>query len=100
LAAASTTACNAAGSMGFSAEGLGAEAVTVVMPGCDEPIGPIDVCEGAVVGPEMNEQLATRRATQVANPTIRLLRALLERRASLVLSPFSASETSMVGITT
>lgn len=86
--------------MGFSAEGLGAEAVAVVMPDCDEPIGPIDVSESAVVaGPEVNEQLATRRATQVATPTMRSLRTLRERRASLVLSPFSAWETSMVGIT-
>jgi hypothetical protein len=71
------------------------------MPGCDEPIGPIDVSEGAVVvGPEVNEQLTTRRATQPASPAMWLLRALLKRRASLVLSPFSVSETSMVGITT
>jgi hypothetical protein len=83
--------------MGFSADPLGAEPVAVVVAGCD----PIGVSESAVVvGPDVNEQLATESAMQVASPAIRLERAFRERRhPSLVLSPFFAPETNMIGIT-
>jgi hypothetical protein len=58
LAVAATTAWNAAESMGFSADPLGAEPVAVVVAGCDS----------AVVGSEVDEQLAITRATQAASP--------------------------------
>lgn len=87
--------------MGFSADGLGAEPVAVVVPGCDEWVDPIDVSESAVVvGPEVNEQLAIKRATHGASPAMRVGRAFRERRPPWrVLSPVSARETVIVGIT-
>ncbi|WP_433250527.1 hypothetical protein ACQPYK_04320 [Streptosporangium sp. CA-135522] len=87
--------------MGFSAGRLGAERVTVGVPGCDERVGPIDVSQSAVVvGPEANEQLAIKRATQGASPAMRVGRALRERRPPWrVFSPFFAGGILIVGIT-
>jgi hypothetical protein len=46
-----------------------------------------------VIGPEVDEQLAIKRAMQVANPAMRLERIFRERHRSLVLSPFFVRET-------
>ena len=77
--------------MGFSADCVGAELIVVVWAGCD----PIDLPEGAVVvGSEVNEQLAIKRATQPASPMMRVGCALRKRRlSSLVLDTFFVWET-------
>jgi hypothetical protein len=96
FAAPSTTAWKAAGSMGFSADCVGAEMIAVVVAGCES----IDVPEGAVVGLDVDEQLAMKMATQTASPPMRVRRALRERHPlSLVVSTFSARETLIVDIT-